>query len=610
MLGFRRSSKDKKSPKTPKQRSISSASSISYASSPLINSSSNDFANHTKVIQAKFSYTPQRSGEIGFDEGDFFFVAENASSSQEWIEAQDPNKNLKGLVPTSHFKFLEKSNRLEEINESLSPGPGLAVPPKRKSLTILYARVLYDFKGERSDELSVTAGENIIICAHHSFEWFIAKPITRLGGPGLVPVSYVQLLDMTTRMPSKLNVRQVIETEELPTVEQWKVLNAKYKAGSIVVGGKTNDYPNSHQSVSRNGSIGDTNRTSMMKKQRFQSQLDLVSLYVTEVDTESFANTSGKYWYLVRVALSNGSTRSLCRFYEDFFNFHQTVLNAFPREAGKVDGVPRVLPYIPGPLADINESLCHKRLPDLDRYLKELVGFPEYISRTQLIQSFFNLKDGDKQFAPTDDILPVHPLRPPPDLIVLPNTGSGNSPDENYYPQQQQQQQQQQLYTSIAMRNSQYQQDRMSQYENVKRNSIPLSQLTNRMSGLNIAGATQRQTSSSSSSSVVFNQQAKDPMPSSDVKLKLKFYYKYDIFAIVVADNSSLADIKTQVLKRVDESDLDGSSILSVHLYPKDSTNASDASHDAATEIVSDEQLWSSPAFVDKGRILVVVDEA
>ena len=60
----------------------------------------------------------------------------------------------------------------------------------------LYAVTLYEFKAERDDELDIMPNENLIICAHHDYEWFIAKPINRLGGPGLVPVSYVKIIDL------------------------------------------------------------------------------------------------------------------------------------------------------------------------------------------------------------------------------------------------------------------------------------------------------------------------------------------------------------------------------------------------------------------------------
>jgi bud emergence protein 1 len=40
----------------------------------------------------------------------------------------------------------------------------------------------HTFTAERPDELSARYGEPVIIMAHSAEEWFVAKPIGRLGG--------------------------------------------------------------------------------------------------------------------------------------------------------------------------------------------------------------------------------------------------------------------------------------------------------------------------------------------------------------------------------------------------------------------------------------------
>jgi bud emergence protein 1 len=62
----------------------------------------------------------------------------------------------------------------------------------------LYGVVQYDFVAERADELDAKKGESIIVIAQSNHEWFVAKPIGRLGGPGLIPVSFVAISDTTT----------------------------------------------------------------------------------------------------------------------------------------------------------------------------------------------------------------------------------------------------------------------------------------------------------------------------------------------------------------------------------------------------------------------------
>jgi bud emergence protein 1 len=42
--------------------------------------------------------------------------------------------------------------------------------------------VRYDFVPERNDELMAKKGEAIVLIAHSHHDWFVAKPIGRLGG--------------------------------------------------------------------------------------------------------------------------------------------------------------------------------------------------------------------------------------------------------------------------------------------------------------------------------------------------------------------------------------------------------------------------------------------
>jgi bud emergence protein 1 len=81
-----------------------------------------------------------------------------------------------------------------------------SMPGHRASKSIgkqggVYGIVSYDFVAERPDELDAKEGEAIIVIAQSNPEWFVAKPITRLGGPGLIPVSFIEIRDMTTGKP-------------------------------------------------------------------------------------------------------------------------------------------------------------------------------------------------------------------------------------------------------------------------------------------------------------------------------------------------------------------------------------------------------------------------
>lgn len=100
---------------------------------------------------------------------------------------------------------------------------------------MVYGIVQYDFNAERPDELEAKAGEAIIVIAQSNPEWFVAKPIGRLGGPGLIPVSFIEIRDMTTG-DAVLDVQGVVARAGVPKVEDWKRMVADYKNSSITLG--------------------------------------------------------------------------------------------------------------------------------------------------------------------------------------------------------------------------------------------------------------------------------------------------------------------------------------------------------------------------------------
>ena len=100
---------------------------------------------------------------------------------------------------------------------------------------MVYGIVQYDFNAERPDELDAKAGEAIIVIAQSNPEWFVAKPIGRLGGPGLIPVSFIEIRDMTTG-DAVSDAQGAVARAGVPKVEEWKKMAADYKNSSITLG--------------------------------------------------------------------------------------------------------------------------------------------------------------------------------------------------------------------------------------------------------------------------------------------------------------------------------------------------------------------------------------
>lgn len=100
---------------------------------------------------------------------------------------------------------------------------------------MVYGIVQYDFQAERPDELDARSGEAIIVIAQSNPEWFVAKPIGRLGGPGLIPVSFVELRDMQSGQ-AVTDPLEAVRRAGVPKVEEWKKMTAEYKNSSITLG--------------------------------------------------------------------------------------------------------------------------------------------------------------------------------------------------------------------------------------------------------------------------------------------------------------------------------------------------------------------------------------
>lgn len=144
----------------------------------------------------------------------------------------DPGNPL-GLKKDDHDSGFSETNP-----STVPPTPALSQRSSKsvaKNGAMVYGIVMYDFQAERADELEAKAGEAIIVIAQSNPEWFVAKPIGRLGGPGLIPVSFVEIRDMSTDTAVP-NPQDAVRRAGVPRVEEWKKMAADYKNSSITLG--------------------------------------------------------------------------------------------------------------------------------------------------------------------------------------------------------------------------------------------------------------------------------------------------------------------------------------------------------------------------------------
>jgi bud emergence protein 1 len=289
---------------------------------------------------------------------------------------------------------------------------------------MLYAVVLHDFVAERPDELDVKAGDSISVVAQSNREWFVAKSIGRLGKPGLVPVSFLEVRDPVTDKPIP-DIGALMDNGTLPRVEDWKNQMLNYKANSTALGVLDDSVQTpsaSHLFTSANTSpqtahppaTAQIASTQPYDEQRLsdrpQTPPILPDGLLLSANVDSFHFEMDEYWFRVHALYQpvdpSGSTTLppakrfvLFRAYNDFFDYQIALLETFPREAGREGRHPRIIPFMPGPADEVNRALSAIRQQELDDYLHRLCYLnrttARYILEHNVTRKFLALLPGD-----------------------------------------------------------------------------------------------------------------------------------------------------------------------------------------------------------------------
>ena len=414
-----------------------------------------------KVIRARQPYRSNGPQELSFSKGDFFYVVKDVG---EWYEAHNTITGSRGLVPRSHFEEFSntaggQASRLSAPGIPSAPMAGPMSPPlptahlgaqpvpraqpKPPRLQTFYAIVQYDFTAERPDELDARAGEPLTVVAQSNREWFVAKPIGRLGGAGLIPAAFVEIRDPATGKPIP-DVEKLIERGDLPRVEEWKRRTSEYKASSIPLGVLDDPVP----PMPNRGTISDqstppaldpssgASSTEDLRRESQDNSNFLPPGQVVSASVPSFHFENKEYWFRINARFAPYPPHDrapyppprdlvLYRVYDDFYEFQIALLDALPVEAGRQtpNGSPipapelnqpppdRLLPYMPGPLNYVDDSITTIRCKELDEYVSNLCDLAsrggEHVLGHWLVRKFFSPRPGDIM-----DEMPIEPAQP------------------------------------------------------------------------------------------------------------------------------------------------------------------------------------------------------
>ncbi|PVI06271.1 scaffold protein Scd2 [Periconia macrospinosa] len=419
-----------------------------------------------KVIKALYDYThtPPDPGYLSFSQGDFLHVVGRENDS-DWYEACNPLHNTRGLVPVSYFEGVGKTVRDSagsarsgptaaphdsgyqersitspaSTDDGMKPGPrqskqqsmggmggmgGMgagamaAMMMGKGSGAMVYGIVIYDFKAERPDELEAKEGEAIIVIAQSNPEWFVAKPITRLGGPGLIPVSFIEIRDMSTGKAVP-DPQEAVRRAGVPKVEEWKKMAADYKNGSIALGKlEQNSQQTLQQGMERmslsnksqtsgapNGGYGQQNpgshsrNASMAQRQQYDSS-DANLLAPVKASVPRYCFADDIFWFIIECEMSDGRHWELQRLYQDFYDLQIQLIATYPVEAGTSGAGERTLPFMPGPVTYVTDNISNGRRANLDEYIQNLLTLGPHITNGFLVKKFFAPRTGDYEIDP------------------------------------------------------------------------------------------------------------------------------------------------------------------------------------------------------------------
>ncbi|OSS47682.1 hypothetical protein B5807_07196 [Epicoccum nigrum] len=407
-----------------------------------------------KVIKALYDYRATDANQLSFSQGDFLHVV-NREHDPDWYEACNPLHGSRGLVPVSYFEGVGKTVRDRDsagsgsgprqsapaqphdsgyqeplrgiTSPSANPPPKTAPPQQQhfmghqprmsqsgKTGAMVYGVVVYDFKAERPDELDAKEGEAIIVIAQSNPEWFVAKPITRLGGPGLIPVSFIEIRDMTTGQAVP-DAQQAVAAAGVPKVEEWKKMAADYKNGSIPLGKLQENTAQSlqagmdrmslggrSQSQGRNGSVSHSHsRSGSVANQGGQSQGRADQLFAPiKACVPRYCFADDIFWFIIECQMEDGRHWELQRLYQDFYDLQIQLIATYPVEAGTSGQGERTLPFMPGPVTYVTDNISNGRRANLDEYIKNLLQLGPHITNGQLVKSFFAPRQGDYEIDP------------------------------------------------------------------------------------------------------------------------------------------------------------------------------------------------------------------
>lgn len=198
----------------------------------------------------------------------------------------------------------------------------------------------FDFQAETREELSVSKGDVLKLLDRLSNGWVLVKFIDKMLPPGLVPCLYV---DIAVNDPlNPITVSWLHQAGKDSSLQSKSFVDAQVKtllANNVPI--TINNMP-----------------------------------YPLTVAVSHYLTFENRFWYRVDVTYSTGQQGYLCRYYQDFYDLHVSILEMYNtsgnQDVAKPPKLPEPIPSNKRESAEMREIFSN-RCRDLSAYMNELI---------------------------------------------------------------------------------------------------------------------------------------------------------------------------------------------------------------------------------------------
>lgn len=296
-------------------------------------------------------------------------------------------------------------------------------------------------------------GEALELIDRRANGWVLVKPIGRIREPGLLPEAYVRIVDVQQLAEKKAGDSSFTsikeddnETQqETQQAEEEDLAQAKLEQEISALTQRSNSDLNSMEKSAR---LPDTGSSSSVGSYvALEDKLPSKSSSVSTMDSYEFQTSSFKqqletlhdvveplsipairsrpsgpsgpdrpiagcvknvsahnnrYWYRVDLQMAIGERRFLCRYYQDFYKLHLSIVARFADQPSVLESLPVLPEPLPRPDLTTVETILLTRVQQLNVYFFRIVSNKQNLDYHDIVQKWIELRGTDFHLAKTD----------------------------------------------------------------------------------------------------------------------------------------------------------------------------------------------------------------